>query len=227
MSVRPPQPRMTLPVFPLGETALLPHSLLPLHIFEPRYRQMIDVVQRTNGRFVMATIERREDHCRLREAACTARLISSEALPDGRSNVLIHGTQRVRILSVIEPDCDRLYHMVRVEPIEPHDESDRLPPKLRRRLMQVLDNQRLSDLHPIQLLRQHVRDKDIELPIIVDMIGSSILHCHEQRYAFLAEPDPARRADIAIRELRSLNRLIEHAELLSADRNWPAGLSWN
>lgn len=217
---------MTLPVFPLGETALLPHTLLPLHIFEPRYRQLIDVCRRTDGRFVMATIERHESTCRLREAACTARLLSHDALADGRFNIVVHGIERVRILSVIEPCDDRLYHMVRVEPLETNPETP-LPGARRHGLLKALGASKLSDLHPIDLLRQHAKDDDVPLRAIVDMIGSAMLHCREQRYAFLAEADPLRRLEMAELELRSLNRLITHAEILCEGRNWPEGMNCN
>lgn len=216
-----------LPVFPLGETVLLPHALLPLHIFEPRYRQMVRDCMARNRLFVIATIDQAPGRpCRVREAACVAHIIEHQGMPDGRANILVGGVCRVCIASCVEPTDGRLYHMVRVRPIESPDDPPSVPPELRASLRAALDLPRLASLHPLRLLHGHAIEDDIPTAALVDMVASVVLHGDELRYAFLAEADASRRAGIVTRELRSIDALIEHAERINA-REWPPGVSWN
>jgi uncharacterized protein len=88
-----------MPMFPLG-TVLLPGSLLPLHVFEPRYRRMMDecligtqefgVVLITRGREVGGGDERSS-------AATVARILQHHELDDGRRAVMTAGVRRVRV----------------------------------------------------------------------------------------------------------------------------------
>ena len=54
--VEDPRPALTIPMFPLRGVFLLPRQVLPLHVFESRYRQMIDDVLDGQGRLAMGTI---------------------------------------------------------------------------------------------------------------------------------------------------------------------------
>jgi len=97
-----------MPIFPLG-TVLFPGLLLPLHIFEPRYRQLvrdlIDLPDDSQRRFgVVAIREGREvgsDGVRaLHEVGCTAELRQVEAYEDGRFDIVTVGMTRFRILEL-------------------------------------------------------------------------------------------------------------------------------
>ncbi len=97
-----------LPVFPLP-LVLLPNELLPLHIFEPRYRQMtIDLVTGTVPGKQFGVVAVREgwgpdDGVEgLHAIGCTAALREVRRLPDGRFDVLTVGDRRFRLLSVDE-----------------------------------------------------------------------------------------------------------------------------
>jgi uncharacterized protein len=96
----------TLPLFPLG-TVLLPGAPLPLHIFEPRYRQLtIDLVTGAFPGKQFGVVAVREgwgpdDGVEgLHEVGCTAALREVRRLPDGRFDVLTMGDRRFRLLSV-------------------------------------------------------------------------------------------------------------------------------
>ena len=96
----------TLPLFPLG-TVLLPGAQLPLHVFEPRYRQMtIDLVTGAVPGKAFGVVAVREgwgpDDGRegLHEIGCTAALREVRRLPDGRFDVLTLGDRRFRLLDV-------------------------------------------------------------------------------------------------------------------------------
>ena len=90
----------TIPVFPLPGALLLPRARLPLHIFEPRYLQMIDDTLKTSHRLigmvqpyeVPATRERR-----LHAIGCAGRLTQLSETEDGRYMITLAGISRFRI----------------------------------------------------------------------------------------------------------------------------------
>ena len=91
-----------LALFPLPDTVLLPHALLPLHIFEPRYRQMVGECLDRAGQIAIATFEcpkhrKGSQPLAVRRAACVGQIIQHDALADGRYNLLMHGVCRVRV----------------------------------------------------------------------------------------------------------------------------------
>ncbi|MCX8026102.1 MAG: LON peptidase substrate-binding domain-containing protein [Thermanaerothrix sp.] len=92
-----------LPIFPLN-TVLFPGTPLPLHIFEPRYRRMVNEVLRTNHTFGVALIKRGIEAMgplpEPFEIGCSATIVNTEHLPDGRMNLLAIGEERFRILTL-------------------------------------------------------------------------------------------------------------------------------
>jgi len=105
----------TLPMFPLG-TVLFPSMLLPLRIFEPRYRVMIHDCLVTDRRFGVVLIERGHEvgggDVRS-DVGCTASVVSAQQHGDGRWLLMAMGTSRFR---VIEWLADNPYPLATVEP---------------------------------------------------------------------------------------------------------------
>ena len=98
----------TLPLFPLG-AVLYPGMLLPLHIFEERYRQLVrDLLEGSDPRRfgVIAIRKGRETGIdgvhSLYEVGCVATLRRVEQLEDGRFDIITVGTQRFKLLSLDE-----------------------------------------------------------------------------------------------------------------------------
>lgn len=97
----------TLPLFPLG-TVLMPGAALPLHVFEPRYRQLtVDLVDGTVPDHEFGVLAVREGHSPDRTGAagmhavgCTAVLLDARRLPDGRFDVVTRGARRFRLLDL-------------------------------------------------------------------------------------------------------------------------------
>ena len=81
-------------MFPLPQVVLFPRALLPLHIFEPRYRAMLADAMATHKAIAMALIVEGE---RFADVAGLGIIVEHQALPDGRSNILLHGQARVRL----------------------------------------------------------------------------------------------------------------------------------
>ena len=94
-----------LPLFPLG-TVLMPGAALPLHIFEPRYRQLtVDLLTGAVPDREFGVVAVREGHSPDRSGAagmhavgCTAVLIDARRLPDGRYDVVTRGARRFRVV---------------------------------------------------------------------------------------------------------------------------------
>ena len=95
-----------LPMFPLG-TVLLPGGVLPLHIFEPRYRAMISACLDGDGTFGVVLIERGSEvgggDVRT-DVGTLARIVEAEEAPDGRWGVIAVGTTRLRVVEWLPDD---------------------------------------------------------------------------------------------------------------------------
>jgi ATP-dependent Lon protease len=93
-----------LPLFPLP-VVLFPGVPLPLHIFEPKYRQMIDDVRVTNNLFGLSYFDPTASDRDIPPAGhvgCVAEITETQTMPDGRSNILTVGVIRYRIDSYVE-----------------------------------------------------------------------------------------------------------------------------
>lgn len=107
-----------LPIFPL-HTVLFPGDLLPLHIFEPRYRLMLSRRAAVNPCFgVVLSRSGREvgDQPEVHSVGTSAVIVEQVTLPDGRSNLLVKGDRRFQVL---ESDWDESYMSATIEWLEP------------------------------------------------------------------------------------------------------------
>ena len=110
----------SLPLFPLESVVLFPGVRAPLHIFEPRYRQMMESALRGDRAIGMATVlpEHREQMAGdppLFEIGCAGFIEAFERLSDGRFNLLLLGTARFRVLREVGPEAGRLFRVAEVE----------------------------------------------------------------------------------------------------------------
>ncbi|HKR12334.1 MAG TPA: LON peptidase substrate-binding domain-containing protein, partial [Pyrinomonadaceae bacterium] len=113
-----------LPVFPLP-VVLFPGVPLPLHIFEPRYRQMLTDIHFTNNLFCVAYFDpstSENDVPPAGHVGCVAEVTETQTLPDGRSNILTLGVIRYRIESYVERGDP--YLVARVNYFEDDEEDD-------------------------------------------------------------------------------------------------------
>jgi ATP-dependent Lon protease len=93
-----------LPVFPLP-VVLFPGVPLPLHIFEARYRQMLDDIRVSNNLFGLAYFDSSSSEGGVPAAGhigCVAEITETQTFPDGRSNILTIGVVRYRIESYVD-----------------------------------------------------------------------------------------------------------------------------
>ncbi|WP_036919775.1 MULTISPECIES: LON peptidase substrate-binding domain-containing protein [unclassified Prochlorococcus] len=88
-----------LPLFPLPDVVLFPQEILPLHIFESRYRIMLQTVLETDS--VFGIVRADPSTKKIADVGCCTRIIKHQKSEDGRSNIITVGQQRFRILEII------------------------------------------------------------------------------------------------------------------------------
>jgi ATP-dependent Lon protease len=101
------------PIFPLP-LVMFPSMELPLHIFEPRYKKMIEDIVYGDGTFGILRTE--ESSRSLAETGCLAKLTSITSMPDGRMNIIVQGLKRFSVQELVD---GKPYKQGR---ITPHDE---------------------------------------------------------------------------------------------------------
>jgi uncharacterized protein len=134
-----------IPIFPLPNVVLFPAALLPLHIFEPRYRAM--VTDALDGERLIGMVMLRPDWERQYEGAppvygvgCAGFITHADQLPDGRYNILLRGLEKFRILGErpMREGAER-YRVARVEALkETRSSSPAAVHEARRRLENVI-----------------------------------------------------------------------------------------
>jgi Lon protease-like protein len=131
----------TLPLFPLPNVVLFPSVFLPLHIFEPRYREMVSDAlagDRLIGVVLLrpgweADYEGRPD---VYPVGCAGLITFSEQHSDGRYNIVLRGLEKFTILG---EDDGRKYRIARIDPLmEEPSESDKAIIRAERRRLEAL-----------------------------------------------------------------------------------------
>jgi len=114
-----------LPLFPLP-IVLFPGMPMPLHIFEPRYRKMLTDIRASDNLFGLSYFDKDssgKDIPLAGHIGCVAEVTETQALPDGRSNVLAVGVIRYQVEAYVERGDP--YLVVRVSFFEDDDQDDK------------------------------------------------------------------------------------------------------
>jgi Lon protease-like protein len=135
---------VVVPIFPLPAAILFPRSQLPLHIFEPRYREMVREAIDGPGRIGMIQPQRIDDdnEAPLYAVGCVGDIVGVEELDDGRYNIVLHGANRFRI--VAERQLDLPYRCAEVD-VAAFDDSEPPPLSLGQRAEVEREARRLGD----------------------------------------------------------------------------------
>ena len=120
------QTGMTIPVFPLPATVFYPGTLLPLHIFEPRYREMTaDALQ---GKRIIGMVLLKSNweegyfgKPQIFHTGCVGNIEKEIKHPDGKYNFTLTGLRRFRIINEEE---GKLYRQAKIELLEEKNEQD-------------------------------------------------------------------------------------------------------
>jgi Lon protease-like protein len=157
-----------IPIFPLPNVILFPQVMLPLHIFEPRYRRMVRDAQDRSPALIGMTLlrgnwqDQYEGTPEIFPVGCVGEMVRVNPLPDGRFNILLQG---MREFSVIEENITNSYREARVEWRPPRHESlaDGVRMTLRRLLERYLQNN--------EKVKQFLTDQSIEDEFLVNFFA--------------------------------------------------------
>jgi Lon protease-like protein len=213
-------------LFPLPKVVLFPHVVLPLHIFEPRYRQMTEDALADDRLITIVQIKPAggpgsgAGPAEIEEVGCLGEIIQHVRLPDGRFNLLLLGRKRVRVLD--EPPSGRLYRVAEVDllhDVEPTGSEG--PPR-----------GNLVDLFRMVVGRGGAIDPDFSrlldapgpLGVLVDVMAHALPLPIELKQALLNEPSVEKRC-AAIRE--RLEWIVRTDGLGPRARPFPPGFSLN
>ena len=141
-----------LPLFPLPDVVLFPQQLLPLHIFESRYRMLLQTVLETDKRFGIVRIN--PENGEMAEIGCCAEVLQHQTTDDGRSYIVILGQQRFRVLNVTRetPFRSAMVSWMEDEPVKDHAELNALRDKVS------------SALNDVFSLTAKIQGREPELP---------------------------------------------------------------
>ena len=184
-----------MPLFPLG-TVLFPGLVLPLHIFEERYRQLVrDLLdgQEPQEFGVIAIRKGRETGVdgvsALHEIGCTARLREVTQHDDGRFELVTVGTQRFRLLGL---DHSRPYLRGAIDPLT-EETGDEATAALAVQAVQRTFREYLDALATRGAARINVPDLPDEPVLLSYLVAASMIVDLSDRQVLLAEPDAAGR----------------------------------
>jgi uncharacterized protein len=191
---------MRIPIFPLAGAILFPRSQLPLHIFEPRYREMVRDVMEGGGRIGMIQPNGADEHS-LYAVGCIGELVGVEELDDGRFNIVLHGSTRFRLIG--EADLGAAYRYADVDP-QAFDEREPEPLGLAARAEVEREARRLGDALGLSVDWQAVGRLDDEM--LVNAIAQVAPFDTGSKQALLEAPNLAERADLLV-QLMQFQRL--------------------
>jgi Lon protease-like protein len=187
--------RVQVPIFPLPGAILFPRSQLPLHIFEPRYREMVRDAIDAAGRIAMVQPHRLDDdnQAPLYGVGCVGDIVGIEELDDGRFNIVLLGTNRFRLLE--EAKIDGPYRCAEVD-IEAFDDSEPPALSLAQRAEVEREARRLGDALGLTVDWQAVGQLDDEM--LVNAIAQVAPFDVGAKQALLEQPTLDGRADLVV-----------------------------
>jgi ATP-dependent Lon protease len=189
-----------LPLFPLPEVVLFPGRPLPLHIFEFRYRMMINTILEYDRRFGVLMID--QNTGKIANIGCCAEIVHFERLPDDRMKMLTMGQQRFRLLEYVR---EKPYRVGLVEWFEEKPTNQ----DLRNQAQEVRNL-----LEDVVQLSSKLTDQSIEIPENIPTLPRELSYwIASNLYGVAAEQQ-------ALLEMQdTAERLQREADILSTTRS--------
>ncbi len=219
----------TARLFPLPNLVLFPHVIQPLHIFEPRYRQMTADALGGDRLIAMALLrpgwdENYEGRPPLHNIGCLGKIVADQRLEGGRYNLLLRGLRRVRLLD--EVPTDRLYRTARVELLQDDGGLDaEAAGALRVRLTEQLPRWVPPDAAAAEQFRK-LLDSNLPPGTLCDVFAFALPLDAALKQRLLEELDVEERARLLLGMLRD-NAPLAASVAPAQDRKFPPEFSAN
>jgi len=189
-----------LPLFPLPDVVLFPDRPLPLHIFEFRYRMMMNTILESDRRFGVLMFDPIQG--RIADVGCCAEIVHYQRMPDDRMKMLTLGQQRFRVLEYVREKPYRVGLVEWIEDAPPQEDLQSLATEVKDLLNSVVHLSRKLTSQDIEL-----PDELPELPIELSYwVASNLYGVASEQQALLEMRDTA-------------TRLKRESEILSSTRN--------
>jgi Lon protease-like protein len=201
--------RLVLPIFPLPELTFFPHTLLPLHIFEARYRAMVTDVLPRDKRLALVGLKPGYEQSYAGKPPVhlvggVGEIVKWERLASGRYNILLRGDARVRIER--ELPSDTLYRVVSARCLDETPPTRDLGPLVER--VRTLCRRLLRAVgRPQEMLDEALREGQ-EPGAIADQIASAVLPDPRLRQELLETLDADRRLERLVAALEDIVRHV-------------------
>jgi Lon protease-like protein len=205
-----------LAIFPLANVHLFPHAVLPLHVFEPRYRDLLRDALAEERLIAIASLEPgfEDDYAGrppVRSVVGVGVIVGHEALEGGRANILLRGVARARIARELPPD--ERYRRVDAQTLFDEVEAA-FSPEVARETLVLLANRLAASLPSGgDTLRELVR-ATASPSALADVLAAALVTDPDERQGLLEEPRLAVRVDRVAGEI---------AAVLARLSNGPAG----
>ncbi len=186
-----------LPIFPLPNAVLLPGGLMPLHVFEPRYRELVRDALAGPSLLAIARLRpgyERDYHGRppIYPRAGLGRIIASDETPDGRFLIVVRGLARVDLAAEHPPV--RTYRQAAAQLIPDTIAEPDAVAAAHQRLLALCDRLCLALDRGADQLRDLVGSCSCP-GACADAIAAALVYDHDQRQALLEHADPLLRLD--------------------------------
>ena len=207
MSDAPDPVLSSVPLFPLPGVVLFPRAVLPLHIFEDRYRAMTRDALVGDRVIAMALLRpgwEKSYYARpqIEPVVCAGRILSHEKLPDGKYNFLLQGIIRCRVVEELKRDAEP-YRVARLEKLVETPALEIDLEECRRQLTEVFDDSPLRLRGTGKQFRQIVRSV-LPTADVADLAAFTFLEDVPLKQSLLAEADVRRRVTRVVEALQSL-----------------------
>jgi len=185
-----------MPLFPLPSVVLFPRAVLPLHVFEERYKVMMADALRGRRQIAMALLRpgwERDYHGKptIDPVVCVGNILSHERLPDGKYNLLLQGQSRARIVS--ERDSDTPYRLAELEALA---ETEAPPADMdaeRERLSRLFRTAMLGSTPVGRQFRTLLAAGELRTQDVADLVAFNYLEDVALKQLLLGEGDVLRR----------------------------------
>lgn len=199
-------PNRAYPLFPLQDAVLFPYALLPLLVFEPRYRRMVRdaldsfgilAIGHFNGE--VSEAEHLYGRPALADTVGVGLIVDYEHLEDGRYIVTLYGLCRARILREEE---HHPYRMARLAPVDLGRGDEATLSGYRETIERTLYDALAKLGYTREAEQNHISTR-IPTKILIDQIINAVCRDARERYALLRETNVTRRASWLIDYLRT------------------------
>lgn len=205
-------PRLSaVPLFPLPNVVLFPRAVLPLHIFEERYKAMTSDALDSDGQIAMALLRPGWEKSYYSQPAiepvvCVGKILTHERLPDGKYNFLLQGTMRAKV-SREHVSSDKGYRVAELIPLEETPVMEIDLGAERERLVSIFSEEELGQT-PVGRQFGQMLSSPMSTADIVDLIAFNFLEDIELKQSLLADTDVRHRVGRVVRSLEEIVPLL-------------------